>query len=258
MKKRGVMFFLGMLLLSLAVVIAGCGGGSSSSSSGDGTTYTVSGTVFYDVEPVPSEAGAEITLQGITSEVALQGITVEARNPSDDSVFDSTTTDANGAFSLTVPANQDFYLHATGATINNTAYVSVNLQIMQLSADRSGIALSMLTEDDMTQIGLLIGDPDRTANAFFGFDVVDDNGNGIEGVTVSASPPGARIFCQQIDGNFKEGYPTSTESGPSVVGYVSGGSGTYTFTLSGGTGFTIDVTFRLRLIPGEVSIPTDS
>lgn len=237
MKKRVVMFIFGMFLLSLAVVMTGCG----KSNSEDKPTYTVSGTVSYS-----PDSGADITLQGIT---------VEARDPSDDSLFASTTTDANGAFSVSVPENQDFYLHATGATIGTTTYVSVNLQVMLLSADRTGIEIPMISETDLTDISNLIGITDTSNNAFFGFDVMDNNGNGIAGVNLTVSPPVTKIFCQQTDKNFIESTVTTTETGPSVVGYVAGGNGTYTFTLYGATGFTIDAIFRLRLIPGEVSMP---
>ncbi|GBD98456.1 hypothetical protein BMS3Abin07_00470 [bacterium BMS3Abin07] len=248
MKKRGLMFLAGMFLLSLAVILTGCGGGGSSNSeTGGSTNVTISGTVVYSPDSGP--------------DVMLQGITVEARNPSDDSVIATTTTDANGAYSVSVPANQDFYLHATGKTIGSTTYVSDNLQIENEAADKT-VNFWLIDTGTLNMVATAVG-IDTTNDAIFAMGVEDSNGTGIAGVSVSPSPAVSNIWYHQLDDSLSPTGPTTTAGEPSVIGNVSspGANGTYTFTLSpdqATAGYTIDTTFRLRLIPSEISEPIES
>lgn len=201
---------------------------------------TINGTVVYS-----PDSGAD---------VPLAGIPIEARNPSDDSVINSTTTNTAGAFSVTVPSNRDFYLHATGKTIGSMTYVSDNYQIENEQADRT-INFYLIDTETLSTVVATIG-IDTAKDAIFALGVVDNNGDGIADVTVSASQAVSNIWYHQLDDSFSATGSTTKAGEPSVIGNISspGANGTYTFTLSPETaGYTIDTTFRLRLIPGEIS-----
>ena len=244
MKKRESMFFAGMFLLSLAVILTGCGGGGDSSTTSSTATATISGTV--------TDSGTD---------APLSGIVVEARNPSDDSVLDSATTAADGTYSVAVPANQDFYLHATGKTIGSTTYVSDNKQIENVEANQT---LSFWLIDTVT-VDTIVGhlSIDKTNDAIFAMGVVDSNDSSIAGVTVSSVPSVPNIWYHLTNDSFSKTGPTVDKADePSIIGNVvsPGSNSTYTFTLKpdqATKGYTIDTTFKLRLIPGEISEPIE-
>ncbi len=206
-------------------------------------SITISGTVVYSPDS--------------NSDTPLPGITVEARNPSDDSVITTAATDANGAYSLSVPVTRDFYLHATGKTIGSTTYVSENLQIENEAADKT-VNFWVIDTGTLNPVAGSLG-IDTTNDAIFAMDV-EDSSNGIAGVTVAAVPAVTNIWYNQ-DGNgtFSLTPPTTVNNGPSVVGNVSnpGSNGTYMFTMTGSTSIIIDNPVTLRLIPGEISEPIE-
>jgi len=332
LRKKLLIFFLGMFLLSPVVMLTGCSGSSSGGNNGGNNggsnTYTVGGTVsglngtvvlqnnagddltitsngaFTFTTALADGAGYKVTVKAqpnrqtctasnntgtisganVTNvavacisiitvsgtvlyspdtgpDVMLQGITVEARNPSDDSVITGTTTDTNGVYSVSIPVNHDFYLHIDGATISGTTYISENLQIENEAADRTGIKIYMVDTGTVSGMAVFLGF-DATNDAVFAIDVEDSSSNGIAGVTVNASPAVTKTFYQQLDESFIGTAPTTTKNGPSVIGWVAapGSNGTYTFTLNPSVTtpqFTIDATFKLRLIPGEISMPIE-
>ncbi|ORJ60466.1 carboxypeptidase-like regulatory domain-containing protein [Geothermobacter hydrogeniphilus] len=206
----------------------------------DCTSVTISGTVVDGNTDAP-----------------LADIVVSARNPSDDSVFNSATTDASGFYSLAAPMNHDFYLHAQGNTVGSTTYVSDNYQIENESVDRTLDFWLIDTATVNTMATALGFDPVK--DAVFSMGIKDTGGTGVAGVTVTPTPGVSTIWYQQTDGSFLATTgPTTTGTDPSVIGNVAdpGANGTYTFTLSPDkltAGYTIDDTFKLRLIPGEIS-----
>ncbi len=101
---------------------------------------------------------------------------------------------------------------------------------------------------------------DITTDALFSADVEDNTSTGIPGVTVAATPTPTVLFYQQTDTSFSSSGGTTTANGPSFIGGVQNPSAaaTYTFTLSpdqATAGYTIDTSYKLRLIPGEISDP---
>ncbi len=314
MRTKGLMFLIGMFLLSFAITMTGCGKNDDADVfiySVGGTVFGLSGTVVlqnnggddltitsdgaftfdttiadgsaYNVTVVTQPAGqictvtdgtgtisgADVTNVAVTctdiitisgtvensdTGALLEGVTIEARD-TNDTILATATTDVNGAYTVDAPADQDFYLHANGVTISSVTYIAENLQIDQFSADQTGIKFYMPDDTTIGDIATLLG-ADTSTDALFAFDVEDSGGAGIAGITVSASPTVTNISYNQDGSSFSTTPPTTTFTGPSVVGYNSATTGTYTFSLTG-TGYTIDPTFRLRLIPGELSMPIE-
>ena len=201
----------------------------------------------------------------------LAGVTIKAKSPSDDSELASAVTDNNGAYTVNVPAGQDFYLHATGQpdyrgtfNLNGTFYVSGNLQIENETADRSGIKIYLGTATLIGTVFPSVGINTGT-DAMFAMDVVTPSDDDIAGISLGTSPSTmSGIFYQQDNGSFLSSGQTTMQSGPSILGYVvaPASNATYTFTLYEGSnlstaGQTIDTSFKLRLIPGELSEPIE-
>jgi len=152
--------------------------------------------------------------------------------------------------------NHDFYLHAQGNTVGSTTYVSDNYQIENESVDRTLDFWLIDTATVNTMATALGFDPVK--DAVFAMGIKDTGGTGVAGITVTSAPGVSTIWYQQTDGSFLAAGPTTTGTDPSAIGNVAdpGATGTYTFTLSPDkltAGYTIDDTFKLRLIPGEIS-----
>lgn len=201
------------------------------------------------------------TVEDSISSNRLAQITIVARDTADHTLA-SATTDTNGIFSVSAPAGQDFYLHADGISIGSTIYVPSNLQIDNRSSDRTVVKFYMTDQASVTAFTTSLGG-DSDLDAIFYWDVEDHTGIG--GVTVTASPQVTAILYAQTDGSYVSAAPTvaGNDAGGSVAGYLAdpGGNGTYTFTLDPDQtilGYTVDTTFRLRLIPGEMSSPYES
>ncbi len=208
------------------------------------------------------------TLEDSNSGDMLGGVAIEARNPVDDSVLSSATTQNSvtgilGHYSINVPTGYDFYLHAKGRNVDGTDYTSANLQIGKDSDYTGTVKFYYTRTSDVNTLLPALGF--STADAVFSMDVEDSSGNGIAGVAVTADPGVSNIEYKQSDGSFSITGPTTTYNASSVIGNVAapGGNATYTFTLSpaktsgGAYDYTIGQSFKLRLIPGELSGPIE-
>ncbi|MEC4676557.1 MAG: hypothetical protein VST72_06520 [Nitrospirota bacterium] len=314
MRKKGLIFIIGMFLLSFAITMTGCGindntdvfiysvGGTVfglngtvvlQNNSGDDLTITSDGAFTFDsamsdgsaynvtvatqpagqictvTDGTGTISGVDVTNVAVTctdvitvsgtvedavTGTMLEGVTIETRY-TNDTILATATTDASGAFTVDAPADQDFYLHANGVTISSVTYIAENLQIDQFPADQTGIKFYMVDDTSIGDLATQLG-ADTSTDALFAFDVEDSSSTGIAGITVSASPAVTNISYNQDGSTFSTTAPTTTFNGPSVAGYNSATTGTYTFSLTG-TGYTIDATFSLRLIPGELSMPIE-
>ncbi len=198
----------------------------------------------------------------------LGGVPIEVRNAADDSVLAETVSQTAmngilGNFSVSAPSGIDFYLHSPATNIEGTDYLGSNLQIENESADRSDITIYLVDFVTATTVGTMYGmDPDN--DAIFAFDVEDNGGNGIAGVTATADLAVTALLYNQDDtgSNFSANPPTTIYNGSSVIGYLAAPAEpvTVTFTLDPGQaamGYTIDTSFQLKLIGGEISSPIE-
>jgi hypothetical protein len=214
-------------------------------------TVTISGTVEY------SQTGA-----------MLGGVPIEVRNTLDDSPLAETAsqTALNGTlghYSVSAPSGIDFYLHSDATSIEGTDYLGSNIQIENESTDRDNVKFYLIDTATTATVGTVIGlDPDN--DALFDFDVEDNASDGIAGVTATATPAVTTLLYNQDDtgGNFSASAPTTVYNGSSVIGYLAAPDDpvTVTFTLDPDQttmGYTIDTSFKLRLIGQEISMPIE-
>lgn len=97
-------------------VLAGCGGGGGNTPpGGDGPRVTVSGKITFD-RLAFSTAGRGLDPNNPIETPARQ-VTVQARSGS--TTVATTTTDANGDYSFTVPANTDIFIRARAEMIKS-------------------------------------------------------------------------------------------------------------------------------------------
>ena len=182
----------------------------------------ISGADVADVS-VTCGSGTAITISGSVEDAdtgaPLPNILVAAMNPADDSTLSSLPTDSSGNFSMLTDGGQDLYLHANGAAVGGTTYVSQNLQILENATDQSGIKIYMIPVDMVTAIAGQIG-AEATTDAIFALDVASVNDTLITGVTVAASPSIPNILYQQTSpaGAFTTTPPTTDYDSPSEIG----------------------------------------
>jgi hypothetical protein len=100
----------------VALLLAGChhGGGSAPPL---GPDVTLSGTVTFDLVPVVDVAGAPQLAYASTQSALARGVTVEVINGS--TVEASATTDANGAYSVSVASNENVFVRARAEMIRD-------------------------------------------------------------------------------------------------------------------------------------------
>ena len=144
------------------------------------TDVTVSGTVlsFSDDAPLPG-----VSVEGVYTSPG------DVDNP-------TATTDAAGAFSLTVKTNTPVYLHGT-----LTGYATINSEKGTVSASESGEDIEMPTEteaQDIINAAFPTALPQLANHAWLAVDVYDTNGVELGGKTISSTvtPDGfAYIDC---------------------------------------------------------------
>ncbi|MFO1426707.1 MAG: hypothetical protein U1F11_06980 [Steroidobacteraceae bacterium] len=102
------------------ICLSACGGGGSTAGGGSISTapspapaptsaVTVSGALTYDRVPFSATSSAGLDFGAIVSQ-PIRGATVEALSASSQSVLASTTADASGQYSLSVPASTDLFI----------------------------------------------------------------------------------------------------------------------------------------------------
>jgi len=156
------------------------GSDSGGSDGGGGQHITVSGTTD--------------TVNG-TSEEALPGATVTAYMQSDDSQIATTTSDANGAFSLDVPYSGTpvaIYLKGT-ATGDIDSYL---YPPAPLSADLPNTPMLIISSQTEQLLLLAAGSSHTAGTGLIGLEVLDSTGNPVEGATISSNPAGTYRYDQ--------------------------------------------------------------
>lgn len=233
------------------------------------TVASGSGTISANVTDVAvtctSTAAVSGTVEDSDSGSMIASVTIVARDAEDHSMATTTTAaDGTGSFTISVPSGQDFYLHADGGDIGGTTYTPSNLQIDNRTTDLTGAKFYLTDSALVSTVAGLIGG-NTTVDAIFSWDV-EDAGGGIAGVTATASSTDAVILYGQTDGTYITTAPTQLDTdgnSAGVIGYLPdpGGNSTVTFTQDPDqttAGYTVDTSFKLRLIPGEISSPYES
>jgi hypothetical protein len=236
----------GLLLVFLLVALVGavgCGGAAKKDDDDDDDTPQV-----FDLRGrVLDNGGAPI------GDAAIEARTGDAGG----ALLDSATTLADGSYLLRIPGETPFYLHAEKA-----AYADTNSHIRELTADRIGVDVVLLFENQADGLLASLGGPTSFSPANLLFDVRSLTPAGLErtGVTVTMLPIGLTLkYRQGTDGVYSDTGPTvaCTAPGgcqmPHMAGYSGAvNQGIYTFRMvQTGVGDIATVAAPLR--PGEVT-----
>lgn len=173
------------ITFALAPMLVACGGGDDGDGGGN-----------IDAPPAAQMlmvSGEAQTVMG-TSTVGLEGATIEAYRNGSSTPLATTTSGADGAYSLTLTTDGtaiDGYLKGTSATRLDTYLYPPK----PLTGDRMNATMLLVTSQTLGLLGTLGGVTQDPAKGFIGVRIVDASGEGVAGVTVTINPMGtARVI----------------------------------------------------------------
>lgn len=180
------------LTVAQCVPIAACGGDD------DGGNGTVDAPAGPDAQAMVTVSGVAQTVSG-TNIVPLADATIEAFNSAGGGSLGSTTSGADGAYSITLetggsPLNG--YLRGTSAGRLDTYLYPPR----PLAADRPGATMLIISQSTLDLLGLLVGTEQDPAKGFVGVIVIDANNTAVSGATVSITPAGSARVLYAVDG----------------------------------------------------------
>ena len=172
-------------------------------------------------------AGESVTISGtITSTrgIALEAARVEAVYSSPGGALNPVTvTDADGNYVLQVLKNDAFYLH-----VSKTAFTTTNTARTILAVDRSNINLSIPGEPEAQSVidtAFVSTAPVLINHAWLTIDVLDVNGDEMNGQTVASTLVPTEQVYTECDGTDSEGDVTTgapcpvDREGPMYIAY---------------------------------------
>ncbi|NOY65664.1 MAG: hypothetical protein GXO97_09785 [Nitrospirae bacterium] len=116
--RKSPLFILVFFIIPILFLTTGCGeggGGGGSDDSAKAEEITISGKITFDSVPA--------TVSGLdyssTTKKPVRGVLVEAIKASDSSILDSTVTDTQGNYSLSVPENTEVIIRIKAQMIQN-------------------------------------------------------------------------------------------------------------------------------------------
>jgi hypothetical protein len=176
--------------LVLGSGLAACGGDDDG---GDGP----------DIDAPP--ANQMVTVSGIaqtvmgTSQVPLEGATIEAYRRGNATALATTTSGADGTYSVTIETGGvgvDGYLKGTSATRLDTYLYPPR----PLTEDRMDATMLIVNQQTLGLLGTLGGADQDPAKGFIGLIVQDGNGTGIAGAVVTIDPLGDATIIYAVNG----------------------------------------------------------
>ncbi len=232
-----------LLVLGIFVLLTlvGCGGGGDDATPAPGTGLTITG-MAEDVEAHVPVAGAAVTL----------------RKAADNSSLATTSTTADGSYTLTnVPSSTDVYINVSKAT-----YASFNTEVINLAANLSGKHLTIVSAANTKTLadqingsagGASWSDPFYTGKSWFAMSIEPETTTHqwVPGVSVAVAPGGPVIRYKNGSGGFSATGPTvgGQSNGPLVAG-SDASTGIYTFTMTKGS---TTHSVKLPLVKGEIT-----
>lgn len=196
-----------MKLLRLTLIfLAACGGGDDDG--GDNSNV--------DAPPAPQTimvSGVAETVDG-TDTVPLEGATIEAFRESGGAALASTTSAADGTYSLTLETGGvaiSGYLKGTSAGRLDTYLYPPR----PLAADQADATMLIINQDTLDLLGIFAGVNQDPAKGFIGLIVQDGNGTATAGATVTISPMGTATILY-ADGGLPSQSATMTDDSGTV------------------------------------------
>lgn len=215
------------LALALVLALAACGGSSSGTSDGN-----PGGTA--DAPPAPAMVTFSGTVTEKPSGKLLANVTLGAYSEGSTTPVATATTDANGAFTMTIMTGGTALQGYVKATLSN--YLDAYLYPpTAVGADMTGVTVFMVTSGTVDFLsGNLCKDAQDTAKGLIAVEVLDATMAKVAGAKV-ASSPAAMSYCYNSGA-----LPSSTASMTDVdgIGYmlnVPPGTATVSATKSGST-----------------------
>jgi hypothetical protein len=194
------------ITLGLLPSLVACGGGDDGGD--DGTNI--------DAPPAPqmlTVSGQAQTVMG-TSTVGLEGATIEAYRNGESAPLATTTSGANGDYSLTLTTDGtaiNGYLKGTSATRLDTYLYPPK----PLAMDRMNATVLIVTQQTLNLLGTLGGTPQMATKGFIGVRILDATGAGVPGVTVTITPMGDADIIYAVN-NLPNGNATMTDASATV------------------------------------------
>lgn len=182
------------------ILIAACGGGgcSSTDGGGSGSDMLADARIFLDAPPtVPAMitiAGTALD-SGASTSVPLAGATISLLKTSDDSVLATTTSAADGKYSLPVTTNGlvlDAYIAATkSGYAPAAAFPAAPFQADTTTADSN-----LITTGNYTALAGFSGQDTAAHNGFAVVEILDSNQMPVQGAKVSSTPAATYKYMQ--------------------------------------------------------------
>ena len=173
-----------------AVVLAACGGNSNITMNTGPDTTTHTSTAYTCVgQALPTTAASTVTISGTVTDVstAIAGATVAAFSTGNATALSSTTTAADGSYSISVSTGGtplDGYLRISKSTYDTTyLYPSA-----PLVASVSGAKVVLLTPTQLGFLALAAGVTLSSTDGLIVITVVDCTAKVLGGATVSSNP----------------------------------------------------------------------
>jgi len=177
-RSRSGFVTIGRLVITpafIGLVLSGCGSSSN---------------------PTPTPApvvppAATVAVSGMIglNGTATEGVTVTSMlvtTAATDDVQSTTTSDANGDYTLTILSDTDTYFELSG-----TDLATINTQFMQFPQDTAGLDYGVVSATDVEAVidaafgGMAL---DLADKAWFALNIVDANGDEIDAVTITSVP----------------------------------------------------------------------
>jgi len=240
-----------MKILSFVLLVAACGGSSSNPGGGGDASNTADGRVFNDAPPnVPAMITIAGTAKdnGASSSTPLAGVTITLKNRADDSTLASATSDAQGAYSMSVATNGhvvDAYILATKSGYTDAAAFPA----APFAADDAMADSNLVTTGNFNLLCLYSGQ--QSSNGIVIAEILDASSMPVAGAAVTSSP--AAGSYQYSDANGRPGYgPSTNTDGAAFLVNVPAGSVSINATKSGASFKSHSVTAKANTFTSTV------
>lgn len=252
--------------LALSLLVAACSGGGDDDDDGASGTPTPSpspsataaGPFACIGQPLPTVAGDPIVVSGNATSVSsggsapVNGATISAFRTGNGTALALDTSDAAGAFSMSVPTGTtpiDGYLRGQAAGFLDTYVYAANPAYE--SATQDVVFISAATRD---QLVFLASVTQSAGNGLLPVFVLDCNGNPVAGATISLTPSSGTI--RYASGGLPSTSATATDAtGAAFIFNVTPGTVTIDGQLTGQSFREHAILVRADVITGTSVAP---
>ena len=219
-----------MKCLALALALAACGG--SSSSNPDGSTGG-SGTADAPPAPMMVTFSGNVSSKGFTS-MPLSGVTLAAYGEGSSTAVATTTSDAQGNFTMTIMTGGTALQGYVKATFSG--YLDTYLYPpTAVAADTTGVTVFMVDQSTLDTLSYnLCKDQQQATKGVIGVEVIDASMATVAGAMVSSQPM-AMSHCYNSGGLPSSNVHMTDTDGIAYLLNVTAGNVTVSATKSGAT-----------------------